>query len=159
MVQSIFFKVYIFLFIWLHQVLVAVPWIFVTSCGSFSLWHTNILSCGAQAPDCTGSVLVAQGLGCLVACEILVPWSGIEPTSLTSQGRFSTTLPPGKSRNQFLYLIHFISWSFNCLPFTCVVCLDCILPFLKLPQHCVKSLEHPVSGRLFPPASAWNDSL
>ena len=47
--------------------------IFVTSCGSFSLWHTNILSCGAQAPDCTGSVLVAQGLGCLVACEILVP--------------------------------------------------------------------------------------
>ena len=143
MVQSFFFfKVYIFLFVWLHQVSVAVHWIFVTSRGSFSWWHTNFLGRGGQAPDCTGSVLVAQGLSCPVACGILVPWSGIEHTSSTSQGRFSTTLPPGKSHNQFLYLIHFIlwrvkcvfSWSFNCLRFTCVVCLNCICPFLSFPS-------------------------
>ena len=43
------------------------------------------------------SLLVAHRLSGPVACVILVPWPGLEPTSPTVEGRFSTTGPPGKS--------------------------------------------------------------
>ena len=36
---------------------------------------------------------------CSTACGILVPQPGTEPASPTSQGRFLTTGPPGKSLN------------------------------------------------------------
>ena len=39
----------------------------------------------------------AQQLSCSVVCGILVPWPGNKPVSLTLQGRFLTTGPPGKS--------------------------------------------------------------
>ena len=44
------------------------------------------LSCGAWAP-----LVMARGLNCLTACGIFVPQVGIEPMSLTSEGRSLTT--------------------------------------------------------------------
>ena len=38
-------------------------------------------SCGVQALGHMGSVVVARGLSCPAACEILLPWPGIEPVS------------------------------------------------------------------------------
>ena len=46
---------------------------------------------------CSGSLLLCVGL---VACGILVPQPGIEPTSPALEGRFSTIGPPGKSVNK-----------------------------------------------------------
>ena len=39
-----------------------------------------------------------------MACGLLVPWPGIEPTSPGLQGRFLTTGPPGKSRRGWIFL-------------------------------------------------------
>ena len=63
----------------------------VVACG-FSL-----SSCGVQALGHVGSVVVAHRLSCPVACGILVPRPGIEPTSPALEGRFFTAGPPGKS--------------------------------------------------------------
>ena len=59
------------------------------------------LSCGTQDLQLwhAGSVVVALGLSCPVACGILVPRPGIEPTSPALEGGFLTTGPPGKSPN------------------------------------------------------------
>ena len=43
------------------------------------------------------SLFVVRGLSCPMECGILVPQSGIEPTSLALEGRFLTTGPRGKS--------------------------------------------------------------
>ena len=50
----------------------------------------------AEALECMGSDDVVHGLSCPVACGILVPQPGIEPTSPTLEGRFLITGPPGK---------------------------------------------------------------
>ena len=42
-----------------------------------------------------------SGRSCSMACDILVPWPGIEPMSPALQGRFSTIGPPGKSITNF----------------------------------------------------------
>ena len=68
---------FIYLFIWLHWVLVAV---------------CRLSSCGACVLD------LAHGLSCPVACGILVPRSVIEPASPALEGGFLTTGPPGKSQ-------------------------------------------------------------
>ena len=55
---------------------------------------------------CTGSLLQHMGcslfavcwLSCPMACGVLVPWLGIEPSSPALEGRFLTTGPPGKSQ-------------------------------------------------------------
>ena len=57
----------------------------------------GLSSCDVQAPECTGSVVVAHGLRCPVACGILVPLPGIKPASSALEGGFLTTGPPGKS--------------------------------------------------------------
>ena len=107
-----FFKLFIYLFIWLHQVLVAACRIFVVAyrifrCDTraFSLVAVCGLlpSCDARAPECAGSVVVAaRRLSCLTVCGILVPQPGIEPASRALEGRFLTTGPPGKSLTLFL---------------------------------------------------------
>ena len=56
-------------------------------------------SCGTRASEHVGPVVVVCGLSCPVACGILVPQPGIEPTSPALEGRFLTTGPPGKSKN------------------------------------------------------------
>ena len=85
-----------FLFIWLHQVLVAACKIFIASRGLLCS------SCGARALECTGSVAVARRLSCLTARGILVPRPGIEPVSPALEGGFLTTGPPGKSGKEAL---------------------------------------------------------
>ena len=69
---KLFFK----LFIWLH-------------------WVSLELASSSRLPDLHGGLLKAVwGLGCSVACGILVPWPWSEPEL---QGIFLTTGPPGKS--------------------------------------------------------------
>ena len=49
-----FFKIYLlFIYFWLHWVLVAARRLFVVVCGLLS-------SCGAQAPGCVGSVVCSM---------------------------------------------------------------------------------------------------
>ena len=48
-----------------------------------------------------GSVIVAHGPSCSVACGIF-PDQGYEPVSPAFAGRLSTTAPPGKPRNPLL---------------------------------------------------------
>ena len=43
------------------------------------------------------SLVVVRGLGCPLACGILVPQLGVIPMSLASRGGFLATGPPGKS--------------------------------------------------------------
>ena len=100
---SFFFLISFYCIIWLRQVLVAAPRIFTVACGIFCC-GTRALHCGAQAPEHTGSVVVACGLSCPMVCGILVPRRGIlvsrpgiEPSSPALGGRFLTTGPPGKS--------------------------------------------------------------
>ena len=54
-------------------------------------------SCGTQALEREGPVVVVHGLSCPVACGILVPRPGIEPLSPSLEGGFLTSGPPGKS--------------------------------------------------------------
>ena len=60
------FLYFIDLFIWLHWVLVAAHGLFAVACGLLS-------SCGVQALERAGSVVVAHRLSCSAACGILVP--------------------------------------------------------------------------------------
>ena len=48
-------------------------------------------SCGTQAPDCRGSVVMACRFSCSSACGILIPWPRIELLSSELQGGFLTT--------------------------------------------------------------------
>ena len=50
----------------------------------------------------TGSFIVAHRLSCPVACAILVPGSGIEPTSPALQGGFLHSELPGKFLFMFI---------------------------------------------------------
>ena len=43
-------------------------------------------------------------LSCSMACGILVPQSGIKPTTPALEGKFLTTGPPGKSLDYILNL-------------------------------------------------------
>ena len=72
----------------------------LSSCGMWAPENGGSAVCGSRALllRCTGSVAVACGLSCPPACEILVPRSGIEPTSPALEGGFLTTGPPAKSR-------------------------------------------------------------
>ena len=62
------------------------------SCSTWDLYSSHSVFC------CKVSVVVGPNrLSCPVACGILLPQPGIEPTSSASQDRFLTTGPPGKS--------------------------------------------------------------
>ena len=60
----------------------------------FSSWW--LLSLGARALGCSGSVVVVHGLSCSEACGI---FQDEEPVSSALAGGFSTAGPPGKSEN------------------------------------------------------------
>ena len=69
--------------------------IIFASCRTLFLAYS---SCGSWAQLwLMGSVVTACRFSCSVACGILVPQPGIEPTSPALQGIFLTTGPPGKS--------------------------------------------------------------
>ena len=131
MLTALFLK-NIYLFIWLCWVLVAARGIFVAACGIFrcgtrtlrcSTWALSgfgawalelagsvvvalrLSSCGAQAPDHTGSVVAVRGLSCPTAFGTLVPQPVIKPASPALEGGFLTTGPPGKSYS-LLLIIH-----------------------------------------------------
>ena len=53
------------------------------------------LRCGSSRWGVRGQSLPGR-LSCPAACEILVPRSGIEPSSPALEGRFLTTGPPGR---------------------------------------------------------------
>ena len=81
-----------------------------------------------------GSVVVARGLSCPMACGFLVPWPGIEPESPALQDGFLTTGPPG-----ILSISSCASWPSVCLLWRNVYLrllpifgLDCLGFFLSL---------------------------
>ena len=72
-------------------------------CGMWDLrcgTHVLLSSCGAQAPECAGSVVAARGLSCPVECGVLAPQPGVELASLALEGEFLTTGPLGKSQEK-----------------------------------------------------------
>ena len=70
---------------------------YLASCSMWdlSLWHTSYL-------------IVAGGLSCPAACEILVPRPGMEPMSHVLTGRFLTTGPSEKSPKRCLTSLVFL---------------------------------------------------
>ena len=52
---------------------------------------------GTWASEYVGSVVLAHGLSCPMACGIFVLWPGIKLIYPTLEGGFLTTAPPGKS--------------------------------------------------------------
>ena len=77
-------------------------WMFISLfelVGSYVAAH-RFSSC--SSPEFAGSVVAVCGLRCSVACGILVPWPGIEPSSPALQGGFLTG-PPGKSHESRLF--------------------------------------------------------
>ena len=57
----------------------------------------GLCSCGTQALECAGSVVVVRGLSYSMACGILVPQPKIEPLSPALHHGVLTIGPPGKS--------------------------------------------------------------
>ena len=97
-------NIYIYIFIRLFLVLVVVPRFLAVGAwllSSYSLW----------APEHGVSVVVLCGLICPMACGILVPWPGIEPTLPALEGRFLTTGPPGKSPPFLSLFLWLSSWA------------------------------------------------
>ena len=72
------------------MVLVVARKLFVAACGLLP-------SCGAWAPEHTGSLVVARRLGCPKVYGILVPRPEMEPMSPALEGRFLTSGLPKKS--------------------------------------------------------------
>ena len=79
-----------FFFFELLVVLVVARKLFVAACGLLP-------SCGAWAPEHTGSLVVARRLGCPKVYGILVPRPEMEPMSPALEGRFLTSGLPKKS--------------------------------------------------------------
>ena len=65
-------------------------WVWVATRKIFDALY-GLLSSGVWAPEWAGSVVVVRGLNCHSACEILVPWLGVESMSPALGGRFLTT--------------------------------------------------------------------
>ena len=57
-----------------------------------------------------GLVILAQGLSFSVACGILAPQPGTEPTSSALQVRFLTIGPPGKSQLFIVFYYDHSDW-------------------------------------------------
>ena len=71
-------------------------------CGGFS-WicrHMGFSSCSTQARYCGSRALLFYGM-----CNL--PGPGLEPMSPASTGRFSSTVPPGKSYLFFFFFLRF----------------------------------------------------
>ena len=65
--------------------------------GESSIAVSQLLSCGTQAPECSGSVVATHQLSCPMACGILVPQPGIKSEAPALEGGFLTPEPPEKS--------------------------------------------------------------
>lgn len=74
-------------------------------CIMSSLWHVAasvavlrlLWSCGTWSSEYMGSVVLAHGLSCPMACGVFALWPGIKLTSSALEGGFLTAVPPGKS--------------------------------------------------------------
>ena len=114
-----FLKKYLFIYLWLRRVLLAAGRLFVAVCGLLS-------SCGSRAPERVGSLVVARGLSCPVACGILVSRPGIKLVSPALQDQFLTTGPPGKSPRACIFLferstpLRYHFHTIKCTHFKCI---------------------------------------
>ena len=93
-----FFKIYLFIYLWLCWVFVSVRGLsLVAASGDHSsLWCAGLslsrpLLLQSTGSRCAGSVIVTHGPSCSAACGIFP-----DPVSPALAGRFSTTAPPGK---------------------------------------------------------------
>ena len=103
--------IYLFIYLWLCWVFVSVRGLSLVAasgghsssrCAGLSLSRPLLLwSTGTRR---TGSVIMAHGPSCSVACGIF-PDQGLNPCPLPAlAGRFSTTAPPGKPSQRLLML-------------------------------------------------------
>ena len=101
---------YLLIYFWLHWVFVAVHGLSLvvasrghSSCSALASHCSGLSCCGARAPGVRASAVVARGLSSCGAWAQFVhgmwdpPGPGIKPVSPALAGRFSTTVPPGKS--------------------------------------------------------------
>ena len=96
------------LFIAVHRLLIAVASLVadhrLQACSLQQLWHAGSVVV-ARRLQSTGSVVVAHGPRCSVACGVWdFPGPGLEPVSPALAGGFLTTVPPGKSCKLLMYL-------------------------------------------------------
>lgn len=104
--QAEWTKQCLFLFFWLHWVLAVAHGIF--QCTGCSSWTTGC--------SMVGSVVALHGHRCRRPCGVLVFQPGIKPASPALEGRFITTRPAGKSRqNNFLIFLPSKQWEIHCL--------------------------------------------
>ena len=96
------------IYLWLCWVFVSVRGLsLVAACGGHSSLRCTGLSLSrplllqSTGSRCAGSVIVAHGPSCSVACGIF-PDQGSNPCPLHWQADFSTTAPPGKPQGSFL---------------------------------------------------------
>ena len=90
--QSMYLKLYSFFFRFIY----------------LCIWLCQILAAAHEILLChSGSFIVAHRLHCSTACRILVPWPGIEPASPALQGEFLTPGLPGKTLQHIFFLIKF----------------------------------------------------
>ena len=94
------------LFFWLHWIFAAVYGLSVVAHGLLLLWSMGSRACGFSICGTQTSLVVVYRLSYPMTCGILAPQPGIKATSSALEGRFSTTGPPGKSRETFLILHH-----------------------------------------------------
>ena len=74
-------------------------WWLLHSCGAKALGHMSFSSCSKWAPE--HKLSTSGSWAQLLHCIWDLPGPGTEPGSLTLQGGFLTTGPPGKPRNYF----------------------------------------------------------
>ena len=110
------------------------------------------LHCDSQAQEYVGSVVEAHGLISSMACGILVPQPGIEPTSPVSEVRFLT---PGLSGKSLLFLIICYSYAHKHLCYRMCMCV-CVCVCAKSLQLCL-TLCDPVDYS--PPGSSVHGIL
>ena len=93
----------LFIYFWMCWVLVDAPsflqlqWVSIPSTCSMQASYCGDLSCcRARALECMGSVAVAQGLSCPMACEIFLDQGSSPHSALALVGTLLTTGPIGK---------------------------------------------------------------
>ena len=106
----LFFKYQLFIYFWLHQVLVAAGRILAVVVG-FSL-------------------VAEQGVSRPVACGILAPWPRIEPESPALEGKFLTTGLPEKSQKFVFFFSNNLEGNLGDIPLITPLFLS-FYPLLK----------------------------
>ena len=92
-----FFSFYLFFFLAVLDLSCSTQNLTCGHAGSFLVGHERLSSCDMCAPEHAGLVVVALRLSWPMACGILLPQAGVEPTPPALEGGILTTAALGKS--------------------------------------------------------------